>query len=224
MGPLLAELCIGLRRHPHVRCSFGLSCSQLPRILALSWLALGRVHRGPQLCAPASHGVWSNRSRVATAQGLTVGSRVGVVMAIKGCAECLKKQRAINRLTEELLRLKQKLRYQERQAMEGFFGLATASAKRSVKTNTPPPPAPKPKGARPGHAGVGRHTFDAHQAERVIELPPVGGARCPAQEPLWESIAGDGHHQALSPWYPLKVKCASRQAWSPGVWGRASPA
>ena len=29
-------------------------------------------------------------------------------MAINGCAECLKKQRAIDRLTEELQRLKQK--------------------------------------------------------------------------------------------------------------------
>jgi hypothetical protein len=32
-------------------------------------------------------------------------------MAINGCAECLKKQQAIDRLTEELHRLKQKLRY-----------------------------------------------------------------------------------------------------------------
>jgi hypothetical protein len=81
---------------------FGLSCSQLPCILALSWHILGRVHRGPRLCTPASHGVWSNRSHVATAQGLTAGSRVGIVMAMNGCAECLKKQQAIDRLTEAL--------------------------------------------------------------------------------------------------------------------------
>ena len=46
-------------------------------------------------------------------------------MTINGCAECLKKQREIDQLTEELQRLRQKLRYQERQAMAGFFGSAT---------------------------------------------------------------------------------------------------
>jgi transposase len=107
-------------------------------------------------------------------------------MAINGCAECLKKQREIDRLTAALQRLKQQLRYQERQAAEGFFGSATPSAKRPVKTNTPPPPAPKPKGARPGHPGAGRHAFDARQAERVIEIPPVGGDRCPTCDTLLE--------------------------------------
>jgi hypothetical protein len=80
----------------------------------------------------------------------------GGVMALNGCAECLKKQREIDRRTEELQRLKQKLRYQERQATEGFFGSATPSAKRPVKASLPPPQVPKRKGARPGHPGVGR--------------------------------------------------------------------
>ena len=93
-------------------------------------------------------------------------------MAINGCAECLKKQREIDRLTEELQRLKQKLRYQERQVMDGFFGSATPSAKLPVKTNTPPAKEPKRKGARPGHPGAGRQTFEARQAERVIDIPP----------------------------------------------------
>jgi hypothetical protein len=101
------------------------------------------------------------------------------MMAINGCAECLKKPREIDRLTAALQRLKQQLRYQERQATEGFFGSATPSVKRPVKTNTPPPPASKPKGARLGHPGAGRHAFDACHAERVIEIPPIGGDRCP---------------------------------------------
>jgi transposase len=105
-------------------------------------------------------------------------------MAINGCAECLKKQREIDRLTEALQRLRQQLRYQERQATEGFFGSATPSAKRPVKTNTPPPPAPKPKGARPGHPGVGRHAFDASQAERVVNIAPAVGHRCPGCDAL----------------------------------------
>ena len=88
-------------------------------------------------------------------------------MALNECTECLKKQREIDRLTEELQSLRQQLRYQERQATEGFFGSATPSAKLPVKTNTPPPPAPKPKGARPGHPGARRQAFDARHAERV---------------------------------------------------------
>jgi hypothetical protein len=107
-------------------------------------------------------------------------------MAINGGAECLKKQREIARLTEALQRLRQKLRYQERQATEGVFGSATPAAQRPVKTNTPPPPAPRPKGGRPGHPGAGRHAFDASQAERVVEIAPAVGNRCPGCDALWE--------------------------------------
>jgi hypothetical protein len=96
---------------------------------------------------------------------LAAGTTAGVVMAINGCAECLKTPRAIDRLTEALQRLKQKLRYQERQATGGFFGSATPSAKLPVKANTPPPQAPKRQGARLGHPGAGRQAFDASQAE-----------------------------------------------------------
>jgi hypothetical protein len=50
-------------------------------------------------------------------------------MALNGCAECLKKQRELDRLTEELQRLKQTVRYQERQGMGWVFGSSTPSAK-----------------------------------------------------------------------------------------------
>jgi transposase len=100
-------------------------------------------------------------------------------MTLNGCTACLKKQREIDRLTEELQRLRQKLRYQERQATEGFFGSATPSAKLPVKANTPPSKALKRKGAQPGHPGAGRQAFDASQAERVIDIAPIVGNRCP---------------------------------------------
>jgi transposase len=100
-------------------------------------------------------------------------------MAINGCAACLQKQREIDRLTEENHRLTQRLRYQERQATEGFFGAATSAAKRPVKTNTPRPQAPKRKGARPGHPGAGRQAFEAHQAERLVDVTAEVGTRCP---------------------------------------------
>ena len=51
-------------------------------------------------------------------------------MALIGCAECLKKQREIDRLREENTRLKQQLRYRQRQAAQGPFGSSTPSAQR----------------------------------------------------------------------------------------------
>jgi Transposase IS66 family len=99
----------------------------------------------------------------------------GAGMAINGCTAWLKKQRAIDRLTEELHRLKPKLRHQERQMTAGFFGSATPSAKRPVKANPSPAQATKRKGARPGHLGAGRQAFDASQAER--DLRPTVIAR-----------------------------------------------
>jgi hypothetical protein len=100
-------------------------------------------------------------------------------MTLNGCTACLQKQREIDRLTEALQRLRQQLRYQERQATEGFFGSATPSAKLPVKANTPPSKARLRKGAQPGHPGAGRHAVDASQAERVVDLAPIVGHRCP---------------------------------------------
>ncbi len=52
------------------------------------------------------------------------------------CEECFLKQRRIDRLSEEVRRLKQKLRYEERKTKEGYFGSATPSAKKAVKENS----------------------------------------------------------------------------------------
>lgn len=54
-------------------------------------------------------------------------------MAIRYCRECFKKQRKIDELEGEVARLKDKLRYQERTAKEGFFGSSTPSSKVPVK-------------------------------------------------------------------------------------------
>jgi transposase len=101
-------------------------------------------------------------------------------MAINGCAECVKKPREIDRLTVELQRLQQRLRYQERQATEGFFGASTPSAKLPLKPNTKPTTLAKRRGARPGHPGAGRRAFSANQADRVEVMAAAGGDRCPA--------------------------------------------
>jgi hypothetical protein len=59
-------------------------------------------------------------------------------MAIHGCAACRQKQWEIDRLTEGVQCLKQQLRYEERQATEGFFGARTLPLTQLVKANTIP--------------------------------------------------------------------------------------
>jgi hypothetical protein len=125
-------------------------------------------------------------------------------MAINGCAECLQKPREIDRLTEELYRLKQKLRYQARQATEGFFGSATPAAKRPVKANTSPSQARRRRGARPGHPGAGRHAFDASQAERVIDIAPIVTDRCPDCDALLMDKGTDS--RAVLESHPMKAE------------------
>ena len=100
-------------------------------------------------------------------------------MAIHGYAECLQKPREIARLTEDNQRLKQKVRYQDRQGTEGFFGSATPCAKLPVKANTPPAKVPPQKGARPGPLGAGRQAFDARQAGEVVDIAAEVGYPCP---------------------------------------------
>ena len=100
-------------------------------------------------------------------------------MAINACDECLKKQREIDRLFEENQRLKQKLRYRRRRENEGFFGSSTPSAKVPVKANATATKPEKKKGAKPGHKGVGRRSFDETQADLVIELEAEAGDACP---------------------------------------------
>jgi len=93
------------------------------------------------------------------------------VMAINGCPICLHKQRRIDELEEEVRRLQTKLRYQERQGQEGFFGSSTPSSKIPVKSNTEPKQK-KPRGARPGHKGVGRRSHDDESVDRTVEVEP----------------------------------------------------
>jgi transposase len=100
-------------------------------------------------------------------------------MGINLCSECLKKQREIDQLSEEIKRLKAKLRYQERKEREGFFGSSTPSSKMPLKPNTPQEKEKKKPGARPGHKGFGRKRFDACGADRVLDVEAGIGDVCP---------------------------------------------
>jgi hypothetical protein len=59
-------------------------------------------------------GAWGSHPDVATAPWLTTSILAGGVMALNGCAACLKQPQAIDRLAEVLPRLKPTLRDQER--------------------------------------------------------------------------------------------------------------
>jgi transposase len=87
------------------------------------------------------------------------------------CPECLKKQRIIDDLKEEVARLKARLRYQERTAKEGAFGLSTPSSKVPVKPDSLAERQARRGGGRKGHAGHGRQTVAAGEADRVETVP-----------------------------------------------------
>jgi len=97
--------------------------------------------------------------------------------ALNRCPECLAKQQTIDRLEQEIQCLKDKLRYQERKAQEGFFGSSTPPSKVPLKPSTPP--ERKPRGAKKGHTGHGRKTFDPSSCAQQIDVDSVVGDRCP---------------------------------------------
>jgi transposase len=93
------------------------------------------------------------------------------------CPGCFEKQRKIDQLLEENEQLKQKLRYQERKAQEGFFGSSTPSSKIPLKPNQSA--QRKPKGAKAGHKGAGRKGFPESEADQVIEVGSQDRVACP---------------------------------------------
>ena len=87
------------------------------------------------------------------------------------CRGCLNKQRQIDDLKEEIVRLKAKLRHQERTAKEGFFGSSTPSSKVHLKPNTLAERQARRGGAKRGHRGHGRQSVPEPAAHRVERIP-----------------------------------------------------
>lgn len=86
------------------------------------------------------------------------------------CKACLQKQQKIDRLEDELRRVKAKLRYQERTAKEGAFGSSTPSSKVPLKANSLEENQARKGGAKPGHPGHGRKRLQPAQSERTIPI------------------------------------------------------
>ena len=96
---------------------------------------------------------------------------------VNNCEGCLEKQRKIDQLLEEVVRLKAKLRYQERKDKEGFFGSSTPSSQLPLKANTDKENRNHKGGARPGHKGHGRKAHSQETADEILPIDP--GEICP---------------------------------------------
>ncbi len=85
----------------------------------------------------------------------------------------------IDRLREEIVRLKARLRHQERTAKEGPFGSSTPSAKIPLKANTPPESSQRRGGAKPGHRGRNGRRFTSPATRSPASNQCRGCSRCP---------------------------------------------
>jgi len=86
------------------------------------------------------------------------------------CEECFKKQCKIDELEDTIVRLKAKIRRQDRTAKEGFFGSSTPSSKKPLRSNTSDEGKPRSGGGRPGHKGHGRSSVSEDDADRVERI------------------------------------------------------
>ena len=69
------------------------------------------------------------------------------------CEACSEKQRTIDKLQEEVRRMKEQLKDRKAREAEGFFGSSMPSSQIPVKANTDKKKCRRKKGAKPGHAG-----------------------------------------------------------------------
>lgn len=86
------------------------------------------------------------------------------------CQACLEKQREIDRLKEEIARLRVQLSQKKRRDKEGYFGSSTPSAQKPLKANSPEEEAHKRGGAKPGHRGNGRRAHNQEEADEVHQI------------------------------------------------------
>lgn len=96
-------------------------------------------------------------------------------LGVNLCSACLDKQREIDRLKEEVARLRSQLCQRKRDAAAAPFASSTPSSKIPIKPNATPHQIGKRGGAQLGHTGHGRHAVLAADAERVVAV----GDTCP---------------------------------------------
>jgi len=119
------------------------------------------------------------------------------------CKGCFEKQCKIDELAEEVKRLKAKLNYLERKG-QGYFGSSTPSSQVPLKGNTLRENQGKRGGAKPGHRGHGRQSFEESGADRVVRVESEVGDRCPRCGGLLEDKGIENHCVIDIP--PLKTE------------------
>jgi hypothetical protein len=92
------------------------------------------------------------------------------------CPGCYEKQLKIDRLEEEVLHLKHKLRYEKRKLKDGYFGSSTPSSKKLFKVNSNER-LKDDRGAKKGHKGNGRSSISKDTAQEIERIN--GPGRCP---------------------------------------------
>lgn len=107
------------------------------------------------------------------------------------CPRCFELQKKNDRLEDENKRLKDELRRRKKKSEEGPFGSSTPSAKVPLKANSSVTTESKKLGARFGHKGVGRKSFDEEEADSIVRLSPEVGDVCPDCGGVLESKGSD---------------------------------
>lgn len=108
----------------------------------------------------------------------------------------------IDRLLDEIARLKSKLHYQERKAKEGLFGSSTPSSKIPIKESSAEEKRQRKGGAKKGHKGHGRKCMEGKQTDitETIQAPSV----CPkCKKPLLE--LKDTRERTVADFVQIKV-------------------
>lgn len=91
-------------------------------------------------------------------------------LGVNTCAACFEKQREIDRLREEVIRLRSQLCQRQRDVNAPPFASSTPSSKIPLKSNTTPEQIEKRGGAQLGHTGHGRRAVTAADSEQVITV------------------------------------------------------
>ncbi len=98
-------------------------------------------------------------------------------IGVNTCDACLEKQREIDRLRDEVTRLRAQLCQRKRDANAAPFSSSTPSSKIAIKPSTTPEQTEKRGGAQRGHIGHGRRAITAAAAQRVVAVTLADG--CP---------------------------------------------
>jgi hypothetical protein len=119
------------------------------------------------------------------------------------CEGCLEKQREIDRLKEEVARLRVQLSHKKRKDRAGYWGSSTPSSQQPIKANSAIEERHKQGGAIQGHEGNGRSRHQRAEADEIHQIK-IDESLCPqCKVSLWHR----GYRErSVLEMEPIKVK------------------